>query len=54
MKKILFKVIPGTSTDTQIRVDAQTLGFSWASGNYSYSLMIDGKVVETKRMIISK
>lgn len=49
----IIKLIPIASSDNQIQVNAQTLGLS-PTGSYSYSLIIDGRTVETKQMTLIK
>ena len=46
----IVKLVPVSCTETQISLDAGTL----AGGNYSYSLYVDGKLVETKQMVLTK
>ncbi len=43
-------VIPVSSNEKHIQVDAGTL----ASGAYSYTLTVDGKIIDTKEMVITK
>jgi hypothetical protein len=43
-------VIPITCDETDVQVDAGTL----ASGTYSYSLYVDGKLIDTKNMELLK
>jgi trimeric autotransporter adhesin len=46
----IIHLIPVSCTETQLSFDAGSL----ASGNYSYSLYVDGKLVETKQMMLTK
>ena len=46
----IIHLIPVSCTETQLSFDAGSL----ASGNYSYSLYVDGKLVETKQMVLTK
>jgi hypothetical protein len=46
----IVKAIPISCKETQLNIDASKL----SSGTYSYSLYIEGKSVETKRMILTK
>jgi hypothetical protein len=43
-----IRAIPVSSSETQLNLDASKL----PSGNYAYSLYIDGKVVDTKKMVM--
>jgi trimeric autotransporter adhesin len=46
----IIHLIPVSCTETELSFDAGSL----ASGNYSYSLYVDGKLVETKQMVLNK
>jgi hypothetical protein len=46
----IIHLIPVSCTETQLSFDAGSL----ASGDYSYSLYVDGKLVETKQMVLAK
>lgn len=46
----VLKTVPVSCSDSQVKIDAS----EFSSGNYSYSLIVDGNVTDTKRMIISK
>lgn len=46
----VITVIPITCSETHISIDAGTL----ASGTYTYSLIVDGKIIATKQMVIAK
>lgn len=44
------KTIPVTCNQSQISIEAVTL----VSGKYSYTLIVDGRIIDTKQMILSK
>jgi trimeric autotransporter adhesin len=46
----IIHLIPVSCTETELSFDAGSL----ASGDYSYSLYVDGKLVETKQMVLTK
>ncbi len=46
----IVTAIPITCSETHIAVEAGNL----ASGSYSYSLYVDGRMIETKQMVITK
>lgn len=46
----IVKLVPVSCTQTQLSLDAGTL----SAGNYSYSLYVDGRLVETKQMVLTK
>jgi hypothetical protein len=46
----IIKAIPISARETQLSIDASKL----ASGSYSYSLYMEGRPVETKKMVIGR
>jgi len=46
----IIKAIPVSCAETHLAIDAGTL----VSGTYSYSLYVDGKIVDTKQMVMVK
>lgn len=46
----IIHLIPVSCTETELSFDAGSL----TSGNYSYSLYVDGKLIETKKMMLIK
>ena len=45
-----LKTIPVSCSDTQVKIDAS----EFSGGNYSYSLIVDGRVIDTKEMTLTK
>jgi hypothetical protein len=46
----ILRAIPVSCKETQLSLEAGTL----AAGGYSYSLIVDGRTVETKQMVLTK
>jgi len=48
--KTIQQITLGTNTSGVINIDASSIG----SGVYTYSLVADGRVIESKRMVVAK